>query len=94
LSIIPLPLKTFILTIYVIEGFYGSQIYISGTDAKHIKILEKELKIELLQNKINEIRKTGLSIDIELTNKTLLTILRHKYKDGYTEKDVVGKKML
>ena len=52
LSVTPLPLKPFILTIYIIEGFYVSQIYISGTDAKYVKILEKELKIELLKNKI------------------------------------------
>jgi hypothetical protein len=58
---------------FYIEGFNGSQIYISGTDAKHVKILDKELKIELLQNKINEIRKTGLIIDIEWPNKNPAT---------------------
>jgi hypothetical protein len=69
LSVIPLPFKTFILTISVIEGFNGSQIHITGTDANHVKILEKELKTELSQNKINEIKKIGLSIAIEGTNK-------------------------
>jgi hypothetical protein len=38
-----------------------------------VKTLEKELKIELLQNKINEIRKTGLSIGIEWPNKNNAT---------------------
>jgi hypothetical protein len=46
--------KIHILTIYIIEVFYGSQIYVSGTDAIRVKILRKELKIELVQNKINE----------------------------------------
>jgi len=69
LSVTPLPLKTFILTIYIIEGFNGSQIHICGTGAKNVKILEKDLKIELLQNKINEIKKIGLSINIEWPNK-------------------------
>lgn len=33
--------QTFILTIYVIEGFYNSKIHISGNDAISGKILLK-----------------------------------------------------
>jgi hypothetical protein len=52
--------QNFYLNHYGGVYFSGLQIYISGTDVMFMEILEKEVKIELLQSKVKrKSRKSG-----------------------------------